>query len=64
MFETTFYEFDTIFREYFDDQYVFYLSGGANSHMNPNGAMLFDAFYIGPMLEKEMGWKFYYQINN
>jgi len=54
----SFYKFDSIFRDYFDNRSVFYNGGGLNSHMNRNGAILFDSYYIGPMLAEEMGWKY------
>ena len=54
----SFYEFDSIFRETYENRYGFFIAGGKNSHMNMNGAILFSANYIGPMLAEEMGWDY------
>ena len=54
----TFYKFDSVFREYFDYRFIFHSGGGINSHMNRNGAILFDSYYIGPMLAEEIGWEY------
>jgi hypothetical protein len=56
--QVSFYKFDSIFRDTYDNRYIFFLAGGTNSHMNHDGKRLFTVNYIGPMLAEEMGWEY------